>query len=136
MSSMNDVSGMPQEGKNLIVVADVSQSLHFRIFDSDGKRVVDTDEKSLTAKVQQFEDLKSQLKGLWPPHPLTGNEKNLLITAVTSILGHTRGRSGGRGQTRGGRGPGEVETGGRGQTRFLVFKGGRGHREVGVRPNF
>jgi internalin A len=88
MSSMNDVSGMPREGKNLIVIATVSKALHFRIFDPDGKTVVDTDEKSLTHKVQQIEDLKGQVKTLWPPHKLNGNEKDRLIAAVTSIVGH------------------------------------------------
>src|SRR5512135_646598 len=47
MSSLNDVSGIPTEGKNLIVVVTVNNVLHFRIFDGDGKVVVDTDEKRL-----------------------------------------------------------------------------------------
>ena len=48
MSSVNDVSGIPTAGKNLIIVAAVDKVLHFRIFDDDGKAVVDTDEKRLT----------------------------------------------------------------------------------------
>ena len=68
MSSMND---MPRDGTSQIFVAHVGQSLHFRIFDSDGRSIVDTDETSLTAKVQQLEDLKRQLQGMWPPYKLT-----------------------------------------------------------------
>ena len=86
MSSLNDVSGIPTEGKNLIIVAAMDNVLHFRIFDGDGKVVVDTDEKRLTKKARQIEDLRKQLKSLWPPHELTRSEKGRVITAITSIL--------------------------------------------------
>jgi Leucine Rich repeat len=89
MSSVNDVSGIPREGKNLIIVAAVDDVLHFRTFDGDGKTVVDTDEKRLTEQVRQIEDLRKRLEKLWPPHDLTGSEKRQVITAVTSIVGHT-----------------------------------------------
>ena len=58
MSSLNDVSGIPTEGKSLIIVATVDNVLHFRIFDGDGKVVVDTDDKKLPEQRQQIEDLK------------------------------------------------------------------------------
>ena len=89
MSSLYDVSGMPTEGKNLIVVVAVNNALHFRIFDGDGKVVVDTDEKKLTEQARQIEDLKKQLESLWPPHELTRSDKGWVITAVKSIVGHT-----------------------------------------------
>ena len=99
MSPLNDVSAMPKEGKNLIVVADVNKKLHFRVFDSDGKTVVDTDESTLAEKsqqieltkeqrVQQNEDFKKLLKNLSPPHVLTADEKDQLITAIASSVGH------------------------------------------------
>ena len=88
MSSLNDVSGIPTEGKNLIIVAAVNHVLHFRIFDGDGKVVVDTDEKRLTEQARQIEDLRKQLESLWPPHELTRSDKGRVITAVTSIVGH------------------------------------------------
>ena len=90
MSSVNDVSGIPTEGKSLIIVAAVDHVLHFRIFDGDGKMVVDTDEKRLTEQARQIEDLRKQLESLWPPHELTGSEKDRVITAVTSIVGHSQ----------------------------------------------
>jgi len=89
MSPVNGVNGIPTEGKNLIIVAAVDHVLHFRIFDGDGKKVVDTDEKRLTEQVRQIEDLRKRLEKLWPPHDLTGSEKGQVITAVTSIVGHT-----------------------------------------------
>ena len=70
-------------------MAAVDHVLHFRIFDGDGKMVVDTDEKRLTEQARQIEDLRKQLESLWPPHELTRSEKGRVITAVTSIVGHT-----------------------------------------------
>ena len=100
MSSLNDVSGIPTEGKNLIIVAAetiivaaVNSVLHFRIFDVDGKVVVDTDEKRLTEQARQIEELRKQLESLWPPHELTSSEKVRVITAVTSIVGRTFDKS-------------------------------------------
>jgi len=88
MSSLNDVNSIPTEGKNLIIVAAVNNVLHFRIFDDDGNRVVDTDEKRLTEQSRQIEDLRKQLESLWPPHELTRSDKDRVITAVASIVGY------------------------------------------------
>jgi hypothetical protein len=87
MSSVNDVSDMPTDGKNLIIVADVQNVLHFRIFDADGKRVVDTDENQLPDKAPQIAELKSLLSDLWGVPPLSQSDKDRVITAVTSIVG-------------------------------------------------
>jgi len=92
MSALNDVSGILTEGEDLIIVAAVNHVLHFRIFDRDGKVVVDTDERRLTEQARQIEDLRRQLEGLWPLHKLTESEKVRVIAAVTSIVGHTRSR--------------------------------------------
>ena len=89
MPSVKDVSGIPTVGKSLILVAAVDQVLHFRIFDDDGKMVVDTDEMRLTGQTRQIEDFRKQLQSLWPPHAFTTSEKERVITAVTSIVGHT-----------------------------------------------
>jgi len=90
MSSVNDVSGIPTEGKRLIIVAVVGQVLHFRIFSDDGKMVVDTDAKRLTEQAEPIEDLRKQPESLWPPHEPPESEKDRVIAAVTSIVGHTR----------------------------------------------
>jgi Heparan-alpha-glucosaminide N-acetyltransferase, catalytic len=93
ISSANDVGALPRRGKNLIVVADVRDALHFRGFDSEGKIVVDTDQNGLPEKVQQIADLRRQLESLWPPHELTANEKDPLVAAVTSIAGPSRSQA-------------------------------------------
>ena len=90
ISSLSDVSGIPRSGTNLIIVAAVDNVLHFRSFDGDGKVVVDMDETRLTTQAGLIEDLKGQLDSLWPPHELNSSEKDRVIAAVTSIVGHTR----------------------------------------------
>jgi WD40 repeat protein len=88
MSPLDDVRGLPRVGKNLVIVAAVKGVLHFRILDGDGKVVADTDEKRLTGRAVKINDLREQLKSLWPPHEPTRSDKNQVITAVTSIVGH------------------------------------------------
>ena len=90
MSSVSDVSSIPTSGKNLVIVADVKGVLHFRTFDGDGRVVVDTDETSLTTQAGPIADLKRQLESLWSPHELTSSEKDRIIAAVTSIVGHAQ----------------------------------------------
>lgn len=89
MSSVNDVSAIPTAGKRLVIVSAVDHVLHFRIFDNDGKMVVDTDATRRTAQAAQINDLSKQLDNLWPPHELTTSEKRPVIDAVTSIVGQT-----------------------------------------------
>jgi hypothetical protein len=82
MSSVKDPGDIPTEGQDLIIVAQgVDDVFYFRMFDGDGKVVVDW------ADAMNADDLKKQLVGLWPPHELTGIEKARVITAVTSVVG-------------------------------------------------
>jgi proteasome lid subunit RPN8/RPN11 len=88
MSSVKDVSDIPRGGKDLIILAALENVFHFRVFDGDGKLVVDTDEKRLTHQARQIEDLRMLIVDMSPPHELAGNEKCRVITAVTSIVGY------------------------------------------------
>ena len=90
MPSVKHVCLIPRWGKDLIIVAAVDNVLHFRMFDGDGKSVVDIDEKRLAVPARQIEGVRKDLVGLWPPHDLTASEKDRVITAVTSIVGYTR----------------------------------------------
>ena len=87
VSAVPDAGALPRQGKNLIVVAQVGNDLHFRTFDSEGAMVVDRDGNSLPEEAGQVEELGRQLKGLWPPHELSGSEKDQLIPTLTSIAG-------------------------------------------------
>jgi hypothetical protein len=84
MPSVKDAGEIPRKAKDLIIVADVSGVLYFRMFDGDGRIVMDW------AEGMQIEDLQKQLASLWPPHELTEVEKRQVITAVISILGRSR----------------------------------------------
>ena len=86
MSSVTDVTGIPTTGESLIIVAVVDHVLRFRIFNADGKVVVDIDEERLRERTHQIKDLRKRLESLWPPHELTKSEKDEVITAVTSIV--------------------------------------------------
>jgi APA family basic amino acid/polyamine antiporter len=89
MPSASDASAIPAEGQDLVVLADVKEVLHVRVFDSDGNKVVDTDEQKLAGQSQQIEDLRNQLRDVWPPHELTRQEESVLVNAVTSMVGHS-----------------------------------------------
>lgn len=88
--SLKDVSDIPTKDKSRIIVAAVDNVLHFRIFDDNGEKVMDTDENQLKEKKPQIgeeiEDLRKQLGSLWPPHERTWCEKIQVITAVISIV--------------------------------------------------
>jgi hypothetical protein len=87
LAPMADISGLPSEGQNVVILAVVGRVLHIRIFDPDGKQFVDTDESGLPDRAVQLEGLRKQLEGLWPPHVLTASEKNQVVAAVTAIVG-------------------------------------------------
>ncbi len=67
-------------------MASVNDVLHFRVFDGQGKPVVDTNEKKLLGQAGEIKRLKERLAGLWAPHELTGRDKRRVIEALTSIL--------------------------------------------------
>ena len=86
ISSVTGATDIPKSGKRLIVVAVVDHLVHFRIFNGDGKAVVDMDETRLRERTPQIEILKKRLESLWPPHELTRGEKDEVITAVASVV--------------------------------------------------
>ncbi len=88
--SSGNVSSIPAEGKNLIVVAEVNNVLHFRIFDPAGQRVVDTEERMLTHQAGRIGNLKKQLETLRPPHELAPTEKSQVIATIASIVAVSR----------------------------------------------
>ena len=67
-------------------MASVKGVLHFRVFDRQGKRVVDADEKELSGQTGEIERLKGQLSGLWATHELTGREKRQVIDRLAEIF--------------------------------------------------
>jgi hypothetical protein len=86
-------ASIPTKGKNLIIIATVDNVLNFRIFDSDGNKVVDTDEQKLPHQTLQIKHLREQLESLWSLRELTRGDKDRAITAVTAIVGHAQGQA-------------------------------------------
>jgi len=86
MPSVNDLGGILARGKNLIIVAAVNESLHIRIFNADGNRVVDTDETTLTGQSSKIKELKDRLGPLWSLDKLPSSDKDRVVDAVASIV--------------------------------------------------
>ena len=78
--SVKSVGDVTAEGRDLIIVADVPGLLFFRMFDGDGKLALDW----AVGLETDYQHLKGQLVGLWPPHEMTGTEKARVIDAITS----------------------------------------------------
>jgi hypothetical protein len=77
---------IPASGKSLIVVARIGGRLEFRMFDGDGRMVVDLGDPG------NLDAFQAELEGLWPPHELAGDEKRRIVTAVASIVDAGRAR--------------------------------------------
>jgi hypothetical protein len=88
-SPVNDVSDLPTEDKNLILVAEIHGVIHFRIFAPDGQLVVDINEDRLPDQAQQIAELRSLLGDKWGASELSQSDNNSIITAVTSIVGYS-----------------------------------------------
>src|SRR5579864_149912 len=80
MSSVSHASGIQTAGKSLSIVAVVDRLLHFRIFD--------TDERKVYEQPQQVYDFRKQLEILWPPLELTKGMKVRVLEDLRSIEGH------------------------------------------------
>jgi hypothetical protein len=84
--AVKGVSDIPTSGESLIIIAVVENVFHFRIFDSDRKMVVDTDEKKLPEQALQIDELRQQLAGLWSHRP-DANETRLSLTDADGLVG-------------------------------------------------
>ena len=90
MSPVEAENDILTDGQNLIIVADVRDTLHFRIFDTDGRRVMDTDETELaifTSGPEQIAELKKNLSGLWQNPQLSRSDKDRVSSSVRSAVG-------------------------------------------------
>jgi hypothetical protein len=94
---LKDASHIPSKHKNTLLLADVATGaghvLHVRIFDGDGKVIVETDETCLTKQARQVDELKKQLANLWALDKLRGNDKKRVMAAVESIVDYSHPKS-------------------------------------------
>ncbi len=87
MPPAHDPSSLPPSAKKRVVLAEVGGKLHFRIFNSDGKLLVDKNEQMLSDRRSNMKALKARLENLWPPHHVTKLEKYDVLSGVMEIFG-------------------------------------------------
>ena len=89
MPKVNDLNALPTAGKRLIVVAEVGHGLHLRMFDLEGKMVLDSDAKRFTSTWVEY--LQQLVPRLWPPHELTMIDRISVTNAVATLAHRTFG---------------------------------------------
>jgi hypothetical protein len=85
----NYVGEIPEEGKNLLIVAIIDNIHHYRVFDGRGRLSEDTDDSRLAEQRCKIEDLSKVFESVRPPNALTKKKKRRLIRAAASILGYS-----------------------------------------------
>jgi multidrug efflux pump subunit AcrA (membrane-fusion protein) len=90
IASPDDISKLPNSGRDLVVVARAKDGLHFRIFDSDGKKLVNTDEHRLAEKGAQVAKLKAMLRDLWAESRISPIDKDKVLAQLATIFGRDK----------------------------------------------
>ena len=87
--TIKTIEGLPKNVKHTLIVANVADTLHFRLFDESSNIVADKQEAELSAKSEQIADYKAALKSLGDLEKLSTDKKSQLIRQALSIIGHT-----------------------------------------------
>ena len=90
MNSLKDAQQIPASAKNLVILAQVNNAFHLRIFDAEGKRIVDTDEYQLKETRRPVGAFKKKNEHLWMSRELSDSEKVQAIDAISLVVGKTR----------------------------------------------
>jgi hypothetical protein len=87
--SVASVGGLVNNGRSLVIVALVGTNLHIRIFETNGRKVVDKTEKEL-ASGAKMTDLKTALKKGLNPIPDELKDEDEVINDAMSIAGYAK----------------------------------------------
>jgi len=94
IESPADLSELPTEGEQRVIVADLGDTLHFRVFDDTGERIADLSESEIEGKENEIEMLRGRLdmpeeptQRLWGLNELPERGRESIALAVTSIVG-------------------------------------------------
>lgn len=79
-----EIRELPAAGKNLIVVGNIGGVIHIRIFDAEGKPVVQTDETRLKDQSVAIGALRHEFQS---PHQLTADEKHKIAVMAATAVG-------------------------------------------------
>lgn len=85
---VDTLADLPTQGKRLVIVAEIAEVLHFRIFDAAGVQTVNIDESELTSKATEIANLRSRLNNLWSTTNLLNSDKNTVVASVSTIVGY------------------------------------------------
>ncbi len=85
--------GLPTEGKNLVAVAPEDEGVHVRIFDRDGKRVVDVTKRPSANRSSLLETLRSHGTNSGSGRQLTLREKDSIVLEAASLVNYTPSRA-------------------------------------------
>ncbi len=88
LMSVDTADSLVDDGCFLVIVALVGTNLHVRIFDANGKRVVNKAENELISG-EKLTTLKKQLNPLPDGSGLSREQRQKIIRDATSIAGHT-----------------------------------------------
>lgn len=86
--SVDDMSSIPVTGTKLVIVAKHVNTLHIRVFDDAGAKVIDKSETDFPDKSAVIENLKTILSGLWDRDKITIDQHRTIFDAVRSITDH------------------------------------------------
>lgn len=90
LSNKNKLNDLPKKGKDVVIIANINDLLHFRIFDSKGKKTLDEGEQVLSKVKKEISQLRTKLDDLWNKSQLTPKEETDILRNVMSIPGLTR----------------------------------------------
>ncbi len=85
MRNVTDLNALPSAGNRLFIVADVNHALYLRMFDLEGKMVLDSPAKRFTNTWVDY--IQQLLPTRWPPHELTEIDKISIMNAVRNLVG-------------------------------------------------
>ena len=83
--SVENVTQLPQTGEDVVVIADVNNRLHFRIFDSEGKIILNDGESELPQFQNEIDQVRKDLGDLWNQPELSDENKADILKTITPI---------------------------------------------------
>lgn len=89
LMSVASIGGLVNNSRSLVIVALVGTDLHIRIFETNGKKVVDKTEKELVSG-EKMTDLKTALKKGLNPIPDELKNEDEVINDAMSIAGYAK----------------------------------------------
>ena len=90
LPNLGGVGEIPGSGRDEVIIAQVNGKLHFRLFDADGRMIIDQGDDTPGISAVKIGRLKQTLSDYWNVEEFTPQQKDDLIGAVTDIVGGAR----------------------------------------------